>query len=258
MKSSLVVHAIAQPVRVCASHSRAVSVTLWILLSACGGQVTQPESAKGSPDAAVLSEDAGPSDAPSPVDATANLPPRPDASQLDASASNDGSDADDAAADAAALALDPSPCLTGGNVWYLDHVNGAAPNPVTLSAAQATFVGSAGPAPSPATVAANVSLPGQPAEYNFEIAGAQSASGLAGPLQLGITLGATNDPSTGSPTLIVNGGCGEPTTGAFDVTALAVTSSTIEEMTVAFEFNCNQGPAPIFRGCIHLENTPNE
>ncbi len=212
-----------------------VTVMSMLLLTACGGR--QQSSA---------TVDASASDSESTSDAA-------DAPSFD-SPSSDGR-----IFDAGVPLLDPSPCLVGGDVFYLAHSDLATSPSITMTSPSSIFSGNI----QPNSVAMGISEQGPPYPgpvYGFQLRSNVDDAGFPVlPFQLGIVYAVADEqplhPNPGEPVLEVDTswGCDE-SSGSFVVSALSVTPTVAQDVTVAFLYSACNGP--IISGCLHVENMP--
>lgn len=232
----------------------AAAASLVAVLAGCGGRIA------GAPSQA----DAGSADAGSAIeDSTAPLfdafPAGFDASGPAANP-DAGSDTGTAplAADAGSL-LNPTPCLIGGDVFYLGQIiDGARSDVATLQPSAAAFSVSGeatGPALSSLTVEAE--LPSG-YSYSLEMTGTLGANGMDAPLEVGTYDGAGNGlvPGRGALMLAVDSDVCAAPLGRFTIESLVGTpDGELVTMTVAFATECTE-PSWLYFGCVHVENLP--
>lgn len=160
--------------------------------------------------------------------------------------------------------LDPAPCLTGGDVFYLDHSDytSASSPPITMTDASAFFTGAGSPINVGVVIESNATPSGGEIlpNYSLTVAGVADDNWTAAyPIQVGVTYFDTVGPVAQKPghaalelEQVQAGDCSEGA-GAFEVTALSVTGSTVNEYTAAFSITCGEN-LPLVHGCLHVTN----
>jgi hypothetical protein len=239
--------------------------------SACGGAVFSAGDnpvdggvSDGAPVDTSASDGERPDTSPSeaPMSDVSNPKPTPDAaSAYDAGGPDAIATADalvDAAPGDAAMhppmdAGDVAPCLTGGNVLYLDGDPGDYIHPGVVTITAATWSPSLSPATAPSTVSIHL-VPTSSSQGQWWDADFSSAK-LGQPLMLQTYTGAQRLPfaAAGAPGLEVTGdgrGC-NTIVGTFTIRDLQVSSGSLTSFTASFVQHC-EGGSTALRGCVHV------
>jgi hypothetical protein len=223
----------------------------WALLflaftPACGGRVESTSSpVDASFDHASTAPDA--STAAPPIDTGLLEAGAPDAPTLDAAPlPPDGGPV-----------LDPSPCLTGGDVFYdVEYDRGVLSYEDRYTSSTATLTASTGmKGSSPVALHFVVTPPDNAPFFQLDVHGIEDDATQTSPLQVGTYGDALDTATIGHPllSLYIEGvSCGGQVS-TFQIASLDVSPLLMTDVTVAFSIRCGALPSVLF-GCIHVEN----
>ncbi|MGH7298020.1 MAG: hypothetical protein ACRELB_23980, partial [Polyangiaceae bacterium] len=150
--------------------------------------------------------------------------------------------------------LDPSPCLTGGDVFYGAEVDDNGSESATLRPPSASF-------------SANVTLVGQgivdmqlraelpdmTTYFWLYMSSPSSDAGIALPFEVGTYTGASGLPGPGLSLYFTynDAACGGPAT--FTISTLSGKVDLASDLTVAFATICDQPVHAYTYGCVHFD-----
>lgn len=174
----------------------------------------------------------------------------------DAGAQSSDQDAPDADAAKPEGPASVAPCMTGGNVLYVDGdpTDPVHPGQETIAGAATTFVNAAPTSHAFTTRLWTEFVPAAPNLKHWELI--FSTDKLSTPISTGVYASAQRHTTGGAghPGLFISNydlGCSGALTGSFEIVELTMNGPDVTSFTASFEQQC-AGMTGALRGCVHV------